>query len=135
MSKPSNPQQKKILSYVKDRVESYGESRSSAAKSINRRKQLANSSYRKAQNQVLRGLQNIAVNAEIVERATLVVESVSRKEGHAQWRKVPAQAMLFHRDHTKNRVWTYQRSSEPSERAYDSELAHAARLMLKKRGY
>ena len=50
-----SPQEKKVLSYVKDRMETFADARSIAHRAISKRKRAANSAYRLLQEAALKG--------------------------------------------------------------------------------
>jgi len=78
------PQEKKSLSYEKDRRNDYGENDKSSRKNIPLRKVKQNRAFRKAQNQIL---QKAGGEFDIGKLEIIENEMRSRKKG--DWKKVP----------------------------------------------
>jgi hypothetical protein len=82
MKKRKTPQEKKSLSYEKDRRNVYGENNKSSRKSIRKRKRWVNQSYRRTVKQTL---ESSIVNLDDVENVNSKVIEVKRKA----WKKRP----------------------------------------------
>lgn len=140
MKKRRSPQEKKVLSYMRDRMEVFAESRSIARRAIRQRKRFANSAYRLAQKNALKRAPG--VGGDPLEQADLAALGVSRKHGKASWRKQKAVPLLRYRDAHRNPGWgTFGRSTLYGEdQSYifpptDSPPARTARSrLIKKRG-
>lgn len=78
------PQQKKRLSYAKDRRNTYGENNKSSRKNIPLSKALDIRSERRAQDQVL-----ARVNQTTEPEQLDVIENEVRSTKHRQWKKSP----------------------------------------------
>ena len=81
--KQLTPQEKKILSYLKDTRNSYGESRSRSRFAIAKRKAIGHQALRHEQKIILNKI--VDVNEEEVEKIESQVKSVKPKK----WRKCP----------------------------------------------
>jgi len=132
------PQDKKVLSYSKDRVENYAESRSTARLAIRKHKKLANSVHRKNQEVAL---QNALKQATApLEQAQAAVSAVSREQGNSKWRKVKAAPLLRYRENLASGEWSAKGrgpasgSAVATDRNLHSPAAHRARLRLKAKG-
>ncbi len=78
------PQEKKALSYAKDRRNSYGENDKASRKIIPLRKARVNRSYRKKVDEILREIE-AAPNVEIAELLESSVRNIKRND----WKKSP----------------------------------------------
>lgn len=83
MKKSRTPQEKKELSYEKDRKNNYGENSKSSRKNIPKRKRIVNKTYRTAINQSIK--KNISTVIENIGDVDSAVKNVKRKS----WKKTP----------------------------------------------
>ena len=121
--KQRTPQEKKVLSYLKDRRNMYGESRSRAIKSIRRRKTLVNRSNRRIVAQQIRII-DTNISSETIEVSTQVV---TRK----RWRKFADPPLVrFVEDRLRRR----QRLGINRQQKLSTLLKVAKRKLRKKRG-
>lgn len=130
MKRRLSPQEKKILAYVKDKMEVYAESRSKANKAVGRRKQLANSSFRMAQKLAMAGANAESGELDVI---SLAVESVSRETGAAGWRKISSAPLLAYKFHQRDRVWGDQGRTSTGEIGRPGRLAGRARSKAESR--
>lgn len=89
---PKTPQQKKALSYAKDRRNDYGENDKSSRKNIRRNKQAPNRSDRHRERQVLAPAVGITASTDIAERAEtklLAKKSMWFTKRWRKWRDAP----------------------------------------------
>ena len=86
MKKQITPQEKKIQSYVSDRRNMYGESRSSAIKSIRKQKAIVNRHYRRTSAEQLRAGKKLNEPDEI----SATIHCIKRK----RWKKCPDNALV-----------------------------------------
>ncbi|HKV74108.1 MAG TPA: hypothetical protein VJN95_06290 [Gemmatimonadales bacterium] len=87
-----SPQEKKKLSYLKDRRNSYGESDKASRKAIPRRKQVQSQAERRIVRQALGGIR-VAAEPDRVDEA-LAREKLQRKSGWAKSPDTPLGKML-----------------------------------------
>ena len=78
------PQEKKALSYAKDRRNAYGESDKGSRKSIRRNKTFPSRAYRKNINDILQGTIGV-IDLEKAEVIDVKVKGIKRRE----WKKYP----------------------------------------------
>jgi hypothetical protein len=83
MKKRLTPQEKKILSYVRDGRNLFAESRSIAHRAIAKRKAWVNKSYRKSTSQ------RLLPGAPLEEESLALLELAARAVERHPWRKVP----------------------------------------------
>jgi len=83
MTKPKDPQQKKTLSYARDRRNDYGENAKSSRKNIPRAKTNAKRSERHEQNQAVRS----AVSAQ-TEEQVIRAEITATTQKKRWWKKL-----------------------------------------------
>lgn len=88
MSKPKSPQDKKELSYARDRRNDYGENAKSSRKNIPRAKANANRSERHGQNQATR----VALTADTEEQ--LIAAEIAATTPKKRWWKKLADTPL-----------------------------------------
>ena len=86
MKKQITPQEKKIQSYVSDRRNMYGESRSSAIKSIRKQKAIVNRHYRRTSAEQLRAGKKLNEPDEILA----TIHCIKRK----RWKNVQTMRWL-----------------------------------------
>jgi hypothetical protein len=103
MEASRSPQDKKILSYLKDRRNSYGEHDKGSRKAIPARKAWVNRTYRRAVRQVTR------TEADEVDQLASDVAAVRRKP----WKKSPDRSLGDHLNN-KWRVGQERGGNEPS---------------------
>jgi hypothetical protein len=103
MERRRSPQDKKILSYLRDRRNSYGEHDKGSRKTIPARKALVNRTYRHAVRQVTR------TEADDIDQLTSDVASVRRNP----WKKVPDRPLGEHLNN-RWRVRQERGGNEPS---------------------
>lgn len=87
-----NPQEKKALSYAKDRRNDYGENDKSSRKNIRRNKRVPNRADRHRERQVLSAAAGPTVTAEIAEQAEaklLAKKSMWMTKRWRKWRDAP----------------------------------------------
>lgn len=84
--KQRTPQEKKKLSYEKDRRNTYGESRVSSVKSIKRRKRGANRVFRRGNKRVAQ-LSVVSIESDTDEKAIRELGKMKMKK--KRWRKSP----------------------------------------------
>lgn len=84
MSKVKNPQEKKRLSYEKDRRNMYGEGRTHSVKSIRRRKTTANRTFRRGNKRVV---QLISTESDTDNKEIRQLGKMKMKK--KKWKKVP----------------------------------------------
>jgi hypothetical protein len=87
MRRGRSPQEKKALSYARDRRNDYGENDKASRKSIRRRKRDPNRSDRHRERQVLAGASGIAVDPQVVEDAERALATKKSKWYTVRWRK------------------------------------------------
>ena len=80
--RPRSPQEKKALSYVRDRRNGVAESRSIAHRAISKRKALANQAFRSASRGVL--TKELRGHADLED-----IDSHVSRTGSMAWRKIP----------------------------------------------
>ncbi|GAB2533852.1 hypothetical protein [Nocardia heshunensis] len=83
-----SPQEKKILSYAKDRRNDYGENDKSSRKAIRRNKRLPNRADRRSGRQIMATATG-AVEAEVPARAEIKLRSTRSVWDTRRWRKHP----------------------------------------------
>lgn len=99
MKRIISPQEKKIHSYVRDGRNMYGESRTSAIKSIGQRKSIVNRHFRRTITTQIRAAKDCIDANEVTE----AVQAVARK----QWRKVPDRPLVeYVESNLKRRSYT-----------------------------
>jgi hypothetical protein len=103
MERRRSPQDKKILSYLKDRRNSYGEHDKGSRKTIPARKAWVNRTYRRAVRQVTR------TEADEIDELTRDVAAVRRKP----WKKAPDRPLGEHLN-DRWRVRQQRGGNEPS---------------------
>jgi hypothetical protein len=103
MERRRSPQDKKLLSYLKDRRNSYGESDKASRKAIPARKAWVNRTYRRSVRQVTR------TDAEEIEDLASAIRSIRRKP----WKKSPDRTLGEHLDN-KWRVRQERGGNEPT---------------------
>lgn len=86
--KQKTPQEKKALSYAKDRRNAYGESDKGSRKSIRRNKTFPTRAYRKNINNILQNAVG-AVDLEKAETVETKVKEIKRRK----WKKYPDKAL------------------------------------------
>lgn len=87
-----SPQEKKALSYAKDRRNDYGENDKSSRKNLRRNKRIPNRADRHREHQVLSAAAGIAVVPDVVERAEaklLAKKSMWMTKRWRKWRDAP----------------------------------------------
>ncbi len=87
-----NPQEKKALSYAKDRRNDYGENDKSSRKNIRRNKRIPNRADRHREHQVLSTATGPVVVTEVVEQAEvrlLAKKSMWMTKRWRKWRDAP----------------------------------------------
>jgi hypothetical protein len=82
-----SPQEKKALSYAKDRRNDYGENDKSSRKSIRRNKRTPNRSDRHREHQVLASATGVTIVAEVVEQAETKLLAKKSMWMTKRWRK------------------------------------------------
>jgi hypothetical protein len=110
-----SPQDKKILSYLKDRRNAYGESDKASRKAIPARKAWVNRSYRRSVREVTR------TEADQIDVLTDDVEQVRRKS----WKKSPDRTLGEHlnnrwrvrQERGGNEPWTSELREEANRRS------------------
>ena len=104
MKPKRTPQQKKLLSYLKDRRNAYGENDKASRKAIKRRKTWVNQAYRRTINQVVKsavvaadpGLESVGEN----------IKNIKRKS----WKKYPDIPLGKYLEHKRKRqVHSYRK--------------------------
>jgi hypothetical protein len=87
MARIRSPQEKKALSYAKDRRNDYGENDKSSRTSIRRRKRDPNRADRHREHQVLAGATGVTVDHVIAEDAEVALATKKSKWYTVRWRK------------------------------------------------
>ncbi|SDH82258.1 hypothetical protein SAMN05192558_105211 [Actinokineospora alba] len=95
-----SPQEKKALSYAKDRRDAYGANNKASRKGIRRRKRQPNRADRRRESQVLGTALGPAVEAA-AEAAESRLQATQPKGVSTLWKKWPDQALA---DHVENRL-------------------------------
>src|SRR5262245_54602184 len=89
---PKDPQEKKALSYAKDRRNDYGENDKSSRKNIRRNKRFPNRADRHRERQVLAAATGFGMTTDAAEQAEsrlLVKKSMWMTKGWRKWRDAP----------------------------------------------
>ena len=123
VKKQQTPQEKKVLSYLKDRRNMYGESRSASIKSIRRRKTIVNRINRRIVAQQIKVV-DASVSSEEIEVSPQVV---TRK----RWRKFADQPLV---DYVEDRLHRRQRLGINRQQRSSILMKEAKRKLRKKRG-
>ena len=88
MSKVKSPDEKKKLSYARDRRNTYGENQKSSRKNIPRSKQIAHQEERRSARQILSSAQG-EIDSDAVDRAQSETMTQSRIKRLNSFRKTP----------------------------------------------
>ena len=121
MKKQITPQEKKIQSYVSDRRNMYGESRSSAIKSIRKQKAIVNRHYRRTSAEQLRAGKKLNEPDEI----SATIQCIKRK----RWKKCPDNALVEYIECRWQRRLDYTMQQQRKA----SQLMQEAKRRLRKR--
>lgn len=121
MKKQITPQEKKIQSYVSDRRNMYGESRSSAIKSIRKQKAIVNRHYRRTSAEQLRAGKKLNEPDEI----SATIHCIKRK----RWKKCPDNALVEYIECRWQRRLDYTMQQQRKA----SQLMQEAKRRLRKR--
>ena len=121
MKKQITPQEKKIQSYVSDRRNMYGESRSSAIKSIRKQKAIVNRHYRRTSAEQLRASKKLNEPDEI----SATIQCIKRK----RWKKCPDNALVEYIECRWQRRLDYTMQQQRKA----SQLMQEAKRRLRKR--
>lgn len=121
MKKQITPQEKKIQSYVSDRRNMYGESRSSAIKSIRKQKAIVNRHYRRTSAEQLRASKKLNEPDEI----SATIHCIKRK----RWKKCPDNALVEYIECRWQRRLDYTMQQQRKA----SQLMQEAKRRLRKR--
>jgi hypothetical protein len=95
-----SPQEKKALSYAKDRRNEYGENDKSSRKNIRKNKRTPNRADRHREHQVLATAIGVAIDADVVEQAEtklLTKKSMWLTKRWRKWRDAPLGAIVENR--------------------------------------
>ena len=93
-----SPQEKKRLSYSKDRRNVYGANDKASRKAIKKNKAVVNQSYRRTVKQTLKNLIN---TDKVSESADGIIKTVKRKK----WKKVPDRPLgLYLKNKSESRI-------------------------------
>lgn len=123
VKKRRTPQEKKVLSYLKDRRNMYGESRSSSIKSIRRRKTIVNRNNRRTVAQQFKVV-DASIPSEEIEVSPHIV---TRKK----WRKYADKPLV---DYVEDRLRRRQRLGMNRQQQSSALMKEAKRKLRKKRG-
>ena len=118
-----SPQEKKALSYAKDRRNAYGESDKASRRAIPRHKANVNRANRRAASTLLVG----AVGSVDVERADTVATVLAGRRPK-RWRKWPDRRLDEHVAHVQKRRATFQRMHGRLVQQSAERLARAGEL-------
>ena len=121
MKKQITPQEKKIQSYVSDRRNMYGESRSSAIKCIRKQKAIVNRHYRRTSAEQLRAGKKLNEPDEI----SATIHCIKRK----RWKKCPDNALVEYIECRWQRRLDYTMQQQRKA----SQLMQEAKRRLRKR--
>jgi hypothetical protein len=120
-----SPQEKKVLSYVRDRRNAAAKSRSIAHKAISKRKAAANQAFRSATRGVL--TRELRVHADLDEADVHVART-----GTMGWRKAPDISLATHLDY---KIKSRPRRGMASKAKGSIALSTARRKVRDRRGW